>query len=352
MSNIGGQRKKTKPKRQNFFPVEIYKIRSPKSYSTYPYLSYSPSEVGIFVTDLDRNVIKCDDSSLFPSFISDLELPLDLNVGFKDYIKNKAAKQTQDAERLPLWQRFLQWITLADYDTSSVDFVARRGILKFIGYTIYNHYRNPWSFRACKYKGVVYIHEPDPDIRSAHTADNEQCQKFMYWGKKFEDCVTESIDNTVAGCYSMVEGNIGRYRVLLGAEIDAAREKQSNSKPEYIELKTCVQRKLRDKVSFGWLQSYLAGISTLTFGFRDNAGMIESIKEYPVSTIPEQFKSWNPSSIFGMISGVLNWIHLNMEEGASGTLVYDGGGEIILTHEQGHFLPEWYLKHLHTKQHH
>ena len=350
MSKRGESRKKTKPKRQNFCPVDIYRISSPKSYATYPYLSYSPSEAGAFVTDQQRNVIKCDDSSLFPSFISDLPLPLDLNVGYTEYIKDKASEQGQDDNRLPLWQRFLKWITLSNFDVRSVDFVARRGILKFMGYTLYNRFKNPWSFRACKYNGVVYIHEPDPDIRSkAFTVDNERCKRFMYWGKKFEDYATLSHDN-VAGCYSMVHGNIGKYKVLLGSEIDAVRLKHSSTgsalKPEYLEIKTCVQKKIRDKISFGWLQSYLAGIPTLAFGFRDNDGMVGSVAEYPVSAIPHQFTNWNPCSIFGMISSVLNWVYQHLEEGSSGTLVYDGSNEIMLTHESGHFLPEWYLKHL------
>jgi len=187
---------------------------------------------------------------------------------------------------------------------------------------------------------------------------DEMHKKFMYWGRRFETCVTTdpsvtpdpSVTSAAGGnCYSMVTGDIGKYRVLLAAEIDAVRprgttssigattencdvseagnhltdlhlnpsEAANRSPQEYIELKTCVERTVRNKLCYGWLQSYLAGIETLYYGFRDDVGYLNKTREYVVSEVPALCK-WDGGAMFGLMSGLVNWAFTRVEEGTSG----------------------------------
>ena len=353
-------------------PENIYRIKSSKTYSTYSYSSYKPEEVGTFFTDLERNVHQCGSDS-FPQFMCDVGLPIDLNEGMEQYYEEKEVDSNRSSKSpLPLWQKFLKWIMLSDFDLTTVDFVARRGILKYIGYTLYDYYKSPWTFNVCKYQGKVYMYEPCPEQRSQSSmAKDSRCRKYLYWGKKFENSVTSSKED-MSGCYRMVRSNIGKYKILLGAEVDAVRldgaddvviEKvlqgcpdcplinsfsSSDNVIEFIEIKTCVKRQVRNKTSYGWLQSYLAGVDTLVFGFRDNEGMVGSIEEYKVRDVPLTAE-WDASAMFGLISGVLNWLCQQVEEGCSGTLQYRGAEkhDIEFTKQsEGHFLPDWFTKHL------
>ena len=42
----------------------------------------------------------------------------------------------------------------------------------------------------------------------------------------------------------------------------------------------------RFKLIKWWCQSFLVGIGTVVAGFRDDAGLVESVGEYPVKEIP------------------------------------------------------------------
>lgn len=368
--------------------VNLYRIKSPKVYSSYPYTSYEPHEVGCFQTDIERNVLPCS-SDMFPRFESNINLPIDLNEGLEEYYERKGMDSNRLASSLPLWQRFLKWIIISDFDLSSVDFIARRGILKYIGHTLYDFYKTPWMFKVCKYNGKIYMYEPTPEDRCKSIVKKDpQCRKYMYWGKKFEDTVTSSKEES-SGSYRMVRSNVGKYKVLLGAEVDAVRVQKreesddvviekvlqgcsdcsveqlhcqllnrcryysSDNATEFIEIKTCVKRQVKNKTSFGWLQSYLAGVKTLIFGFRDNEGLVHSMEEYNVKEVPLK-SDWDGGAMFGLISGVLNWLHQHVDEGCSGTLQYCGAErhaiEFRKNDHEGHFLPDWFTKHLLSKE--
>ena len=221
------------------------------------------------------------------------------------------------------------------------------------------------------------MYEPSPEQRSESMIEKDsRCKRYLYWGRQFEKTVTSSKED-MAGCYRMVGGNIGKYRVLLGAEVDAIRvtsydndggddiiieevlqgcpdcnrlKKYCNSSPsnatstEFIEIKTCVKRQVKNKTSFGWLQSYLAGVETLVYGFRDGEGIVDQIAEYQVSEVPRT-ADWDGGAMFGLISGVLKWLYGQVDEGCSGELEYLGGHKHEIEFRKlsnEHFLPEWF----------
>ena len=360
--------------------TNLYKIKAPKVYSSYPYTSYLPEEVGAFSTDQDRNVLKCS-SDTFPHLRPDVKLPLDLNEGLEEYYSCVKDVDSNRLNYLPFWQKLLKWITLSNFDVSSVDFIARRGILKYIGYTLYDYHKSPWKFRVCKFQGKVYMYEPSPEQRGESMIEKDsRCKRYLYWGRQFEKTVTSSKED-MAGYYRIVNSNVGKYKVLLGAELDAIRVRShdnegsddiiveevlqgcpdcnllkkycnsttSNSTTtEFIEIKTCVKRQVKNKTSFGWLQSYLAGIETLVYGFRDGEGMVDQIAEYKVSEVPGT-ADWDGAAMFGLISGVLKWLYGQVDEGCSGEIEYLGAHKHQIEFRKlsnEHFLPEWFVQYV------
>jgi len=116
---------------------------------------------------------------------------------------------------------------------------------------------------------------------------------------------------------SVFRTRLGKFSVVYGAEMDgvsvpsaseASTSATSSSSPfsnpaaidldkvDFVELKTSRQLDLpsqertfrRCKLLKWWLQSFLVGIPTVVAGFRDDAGIVHEVCEYPVRDIPKQ----------------------------------------------------------------
>ena len=146
------------------------------------------------------------------------------------------------------------------------------------------------------------------------------------------------------GAYTMVTGKISHINVLLCGEVDAMCPETG----ELVEIKTCTERKLPDRLCFGWTQSYLAGVGQLHFGLRDGEGFVHKTKTMKVGDAVKGAKYWDPAGVMGLMGGVIRWVVGSVPEGFSGTLLYMGEGEILLSAQEdgGHFLPEWYTSSL------
>ena len=426
----------SKPKQTSSKLDAHYVIKPSQVYTSYPYTSYKPTCVGSFCSDKMGEIIHVNDSSVFPRLKIPEKLPLDLNTG---------TRTPRTPSSTILFRRILKWIIHTGFDVSSVSVVARRGILKHIGYTLYNRYKNPWSFKLCKYRGVVYLYEP----ATTTTSQSSDSQPWLYWGCRYEELVT-SRDNVTSskegellqqlsgssvrfsggsvkwvrdgeeksdnqsieesggkegvttgtcniseikegldlpdhlienlrdnvqsmepssreeeeklskifqkkdpssqqnepyrGAYTMVTGKISHVSVLLCGEVDAVCPETG----ELVEIKTCTERKLPDRLCFGWTQSFLAGVGQLHFGLRDGEGVVHKTRTMKVGDAVRGAKCWDPAGVMGLIGGVIRWVVGTVPEGFSGALLYMGEGEILLSAQEneGHFLPEWYTSSL------
>lgn len=329
-SHLGGMTEEAPP----------YKIKSKELYADKTdYKAYKPKEVGNFSISKDGNFVHCNEANV-PSLNKTLQFPVDLNVGYyKDWVSDYTSE----------WDKILEWVNGNTGALSDVDVVAQRGVLKDIGYTIQNYFKNSWTFEACKCAGILYIRKVDEQ----QSYSNDRGRQNSYWGKKFEELFVEQ-DPEIKASYRMLKAGIESKRVLLSAEVDA---KADNG--QYTEVKTCFSDQVAKKIPQTWLQSYLGKINVIHFAFKDEQGKVNSkpqqhsmSKKVGSSELPIS----DANAMIGFLSEVIEWMHdsipdgdyiWRMEyEGKDGIrkMEYEGKDVITLTRYQEGFLPSWYLK--------
>ena len=266
------------------------------------------------------------------------ELPLNLNEG---YNRNMV---TVDSEltNFPQWEKGLKWINESENgcrSLSDVEVITERDVLKDIGYTNLNFYKNSWKFAACKFKGKLYIRkfeeveEQSLDIWGA---------KYRHWGNKFEELVMER-DSRTKATYKMLKGNLGKRKVLLSAEVDAV-----TADGKHMEVKTCAANKLTAQIPLAWLQSHLGKVDVLYYGLNNKRGTVSNIPtEILVAQIPGRYlKAYEANAMIGFLGDVIDWLYNVLPDGdETWMLEYSTGMREIFVEYQGmKFMPEWYLR--------
>ena len=310
---------------------KLYDIETVSEYSkTQSFSAYKPIKIGNYSISEEGDFADCNKANI-PTLKS-FQLPLDLNEGYKPGDTDQYVSK---------WEELLKWIqnspTGYQY-LAGVDVVAKRGVLKDIGITNHNFYRNPWKFEVCKYAGKLYIKEVDePQNLDAWGHQN------TYWGIKFEDYVIEREPN-INATYQVLTGKIGGRKVLLSAEVDAI-----NDKGEVIEIKTCFQHKLASKIPQAWLQSFLGRVDLLMYGWKERNGMVYSNPvAFPMENIAgsQVLAKSDADAMFGILGDVIDWACTSVPETKSTWLLeYSGGTNIRLSQRSDQmFLPRWYTE--------
>ncbi|KAJ2000249.1 decapping endonuclease targeting mRNA, partial [Coemansia thaxteri] len=203
------------------------------------------------------------------------------------------------------------------------DFVMYRGMLTRIFTTPYNT-RDSWAMNATRVGSTIYIEDNVTSERIAERAGSSGThQKLMYSGYKFETlCVLDQppeqlergglldsalssrldavVDTNREYC-SVFRTRLGNHSIVSGAEVDCIDHEKPLSAPNrsYRELKTSavldnphkVDSFERHKLLKFWAQSFIAGIPTVTVGFRDYNGMLCSIEDFRTQDIPRLVKN-------------------------------------------------------------
>jgi RAT1-interacting protein len=150
-----------------------------------------------------------------------------------------------------------------------------------------------WELGATLHKGTIYLEEHKGPDRY----EDENAQRFTYYGYKFESLCTSSLkpttrdtpeaikqrneapcDTNVQFC-SVFSSKLGGFSLICGGEVDCLyASKRDPDKFSYAELKTNrVIKSERQHTNFvkfkllkTWAQSFLVGIRTVIFGYRDD----------------------------------------------------------------------------------
>uniref|UniRef100_A0A7S1XF81 Decapping nuclease n=1 Tax=Compsopogon caeruleus TaxID=31354 RepID=A0A7S1XF81_9RHOD len=271
-----------------------------------------PREVAWFSRDAKRNLQYGSRAMLRSFYLPSSEV--DLNIGFDKYV----AKLESDVGLEPVLHALAQ----SQYDTKKeADVITYRNNLLKIGLTPYSK-KDPWEIRACNVDGTVFLdivklEEPPP---------NEQTQRFLYYGYRFEQACTGDVAgedpvNANEEFCTIVRLRIGTTRILLSAEIDCEdksfKKETDTHMGRYIELKTSRKpdrpqhfRTLRRfKYLKFWLQSYLAGTSTIYLGFRNDQGLVVKIERIRTKDLPKLCgQEWNPWVCLNFINETLSTI--------------------------------------------
>ena len=108
---------------------------------------------------------------------------------------------------------------------------------------------------------------------------------------------------------------MGKHRLLFSAEVDGVDVDGKT----YVEVKTAghlsnPEKKMNfyeTKLITFWAQSFLAGIDKLIIGYRTHNGIIRSIENLQVSSIPGMTRgrvSWCPQSMLNFLNLSLDWL--------------------------------------------
>ena len=227
-------------------------------------------------------------------------------------------------------------------------FGSWRGALRTILTTPYL-LKDGYELGVWKRNGVLYVQTRKYDPRPFEDMDEEQ-QRYMYYGYKFEQVCTDEQSATTAGeavpdpvsCYSGVfKSKIGSTRVLFGAEVDAYEANGA-----HVELKVTKQIVTdRDRFTFErykllkwYAQCFLAGTTKLVVGFRDQDGMLRKIESFETLKVPRLIRGredrlWCASRSILFLENVLQWLRKAVpDDGGMYKMVYSSADRRIALH--------------------
>lgn len=298
--------------------------------------SYNPILLGKYSLSDGRQY---SDGATIPAIREDVKLPIDLNVGFKEY---------SDSSEIPTLDTLFRWISSNNFVIDNVDLLTYRGLLKKIAMTKYDNYKNHWCVRLSKLYSTVIMDEIETEERKRkRLTESEQQKRFTYYGHRFEKEVL-SFEGDIKESNIVVTSKIGPYRCLMAAEVDG-KDKKGN----IVEIKTH-RRLLNDyhhqafknsKLLNTYMQCYIAGINHTCFGFRDQRGFITDMKNYSLKDIEKKCaKHWNKDIIMSFLNDVLKWTLNQLEAGKVYHLKYSGDNQIKLIQvENVKYLPDWFV---------
>eukprot|EP00878_Enallax_costatus_P008175 GHUV01008548.1.p1 GENE.GHUV01008548.1~~GHUV01008548.1.p1 ORF type:complete len:346 (+),score=90.54 GHUV01008548.1:62-1099(+) len=251
-----------------------------------------------------------DESGLLP-YRPPEQLPVDLNTGFETHYTKKS-----DSEASPV-DHVVQAASAAGVDWSKVDICTYRNNINKVLTTLIGD--SDWAIDCCKWGNTVFL-----DInKSAGNVTYPNQDKLTYYGYKFEAvCTGQDHVDATSEFAVVVQYQLGQHRVLMAAEVDAMKDDGDGpvkGRP-YVELKTykiaahskAVGALYKEKHPRWWVQSYLAGISTLVLGGRDHNGQLHKVQEVPVQLLPglsaQAGQKWDPDALLAFGDAVLGWI--------------------------------------------
>ncbi|CAH2990100.1 unnamed protein product [Chilo suppressalis] len=195
-----------------------------------------------------------------------------------------------------------------------------RGLMTCVACTPYEN-KDPWKIVVILFKGNIFLCARDTEEKIYQKNNmTDQEKKFTSWGYKFEQYMLSEnphaepnpdvpVDETKE--FSIVfTTNLNDHTIVYGAEMDGIRcdkapvpsaptdQTSENilqylSDKEFIELKTSRHIQFakqennfrRYKTKKWWCQSFLANIDTIVCGFRDDNGIVEELKVYPIKDL-------------------------------------------------------------------
>ncbi len=246
-------------------------------------------------------------------------MPISLAAGYPDKFIQRKHDINEHLDALVL--------SLGDYQKAArqqnlppitPDIVTWRGMMTKILCTPY--LKDAWAMNITLHNGTLYIEE------NVEGKQDRQDDLFTYFGYKFESLAThplstferqeqstdppdqDTVNTNIQFC-SVFKTRLGPHSLVLGAEVDCLlSDKPVINQPDrqryYAELKTNriitnarqYENFLKFKMLKVWAQSYLAGIPTIIFGYRDDKGMLQKVEHMLTHDIPRKARTHVPSS--------------------------------------------------------
>jgi RAT1-interacting protein len=239
-------------------------------------------------------------------------LSWDLNVAYESRTPKDPAINTK-LDHLLRWitENFSVFTTACESEEISslhTDFICYRSLLTKIMCTIHERSRG-WVMGATKYRDSIYMCQYKPGRRALN---NEAKQRQTAWRLKFEQYVTADRpggqpnpyvpvnENEVV--YTVARTHLGKHNsIIFAARVEAVDANLTQHCPElqesparYVELRTA--RRIDDNYQQTclfkymlkwWAQASLLGVPRIICGYRDDNGVVESVRSYNTTTLGE-----------------------------------------------------------------
>ncbi|XP_044974274.1 NAD-capped RNA hydrolase DXO1 isoform X1 [Hordeum vulgare subsp. vulgare] len=223
----------------------------------------------------------------------------DLNKGFETFIEKRDLGSQGFGD-------LLACIRNSNLPLQNIHFVTYRNNLNKILATAY--LKDPWKMGVHKRNGVVYLDVHKLPERPQSEIERRRC----FWGYSFENLATENsidedgrgIDANVEYC-SVIKTKLGAHRIVMGAEMDCC-DSTDDGRRFYVELKTSRE-----------IQSFLAGVSYVVVGFRNDAGVLVRTERLRTKDITQKVKAknyWQGGVCLAFADEVLCWLYGTVKE--------------------------------------
>lgn len=328
-----------------------------------------PKEIAVYSTDVSGQQTVGSRGSMRYFYFAETEVSgggqADLNQGYSEFVERDEGV----AKHLDELLRALVWYEREQNKGKRVkaDIVTYRGVMTRLLTLPYARGEDV-DINVVRFDGQLFM-ELDHGLVQAKKREMGERDKVMsYWGYKFEALATLAkpwaeasraeieerksgvVDNVAEFC-TVVRTGVGKTKVVLGAEVDCVLDYlptegdpsedgagggEADTLAHYLELKTSrVITNSKSASSFelkllkSWAQSFLIGVPTIVYGFRDDGGRVKAVETFKTGDIPKLVfnstmsssgsgEKWNGNECVSFYSAVLEWLK---------TAVLDHSGE-------------------------
>lgn len=284
-----------------------------------------PKEVFSFARDINGEWIYGDaeakDQAMSYYYLpdSDVGKHIDLGAGVAKF------KKIPDEQNVGDFPALLKAIKLHEEQSGArinTNIVSFRGLMTKLLVLPYN-LKDAVSMYVVPFDGQLFVkndEQAELARRNAQDQDpNANSARFEYVGYKFEAVATlpkpwaetprltiekrnKKLVNNYEQYISVVKTGIGKAKVLLAGEVDCVfdyvpEDPKENIVLHYAELKTSrVMEHTGQVVNFEkklfrtWAQSFLLGVGTVIYGFRDDKLLLQGVEVYKTEEIPVLIK--------------------------------------------------------------
>uniref|UniRef100_A0A1B6KVL7 Decapping nuclease n=1 Tax=Graphocephala atropunctata TaxID=36148 RepID=A0A1B6KVL7_9HEMI len=337
-----------------------------------------PCVIGVFSIDEDRRFL-LDESQLKYMYWNKSQdeppckkVKFDLNEGIKHCVR----KDELLNEKLNHIFSWLRAEGSQKEECIKADIICFRGLLTTIMSTPYEQ-QEGWIICATKRSNTIFLCAFDTEqrIREKKNA-TDKLKTFQSWGYKFEqymlaeepgqepDTKRPVVESEEMDC--VFRSKLNNHSLVYIAEMDGVHSDEpidaaafKNNTVPFVELKTSrhieTQRQdtnfRRYKLLKWWCQSFLVGIETIYCGFRDDAGIVTTVKEYKVKDLPKMAKGlWDPCVCMNFCAQFLDFVKSCVQESTNREALWKfewtpGNsitGREVERNSEFAFVPEWY----------
>lgn len=289
---------------------------------------------------------------------NEAEKKLDLSDGYQNF-----EVPDRESEHLDV----LLW-SIMEYEKVNgrldVDVISWRGI--FVELMILTSERHEdYSAIVTSFDNQIFINKDDAARKIQFKIDlkrNPELTRFMYSGYNFEkfatlnkpwgECTREEIENRYKGTCDLdheygvlIQSGIGNVKLAYGAEVDCVEGAKDPNNPQkhYVELKTTKAiwnsrhaEQFEHKLMRSWLQSYMAGVPKIVYGFRDQNFKLIAVEEFETLKIPllikhsrvtPPHKRWDGKDYLQFLAVFVAWIKDTVKSGETWKLLYIAGND-------------------------